>query len=376
MRFVDSLSMVKHLLVWCPVPDSPQTNIQTSQVLSAMIGLAAPIALGLAVGHGRIGMAASLGGLFLSGSGNGESLREQMPDLLYALGAGCLAMFVGSMICGDGITALCAMTAVAAIAALVGGITRPMARASARFILFSIVAAHALHGAAHPFGATILFLVGAVWTAVLSLALRPLFQALNIDRLLPGYATPLLPTRYSWRQLLQRWAKSLLQISGWRYTLRITLSLLVAGGYSMLLPRHHGYWALITVGIVVHRDIRATLRRTVERAAGTAVGALLASLVGATLSSNLVVVAAIAVLAAARPILREMNYTAYAAVQTPLVILLLDFDRVPSAGLIFDRLAATLVGCVVALIFGYLGWHKVPASAPTRSMNGCRSGSG
>jgi hypothetical protein len=76
-------------------------------------------------------------------------------------------------------------------------------------------------------------------------------------------------------------------------------------------------------------------------------------------------IAMIAVLSTARPILKEANYTAYAAVMTPLVILLLDFGREPSWAVVVDRLAATFAGCTLAVTFGYLMWSRIHPPART-----------
>jgi DNA-binding MarR family transcriptional regulator len=79
--------------------------------------------------------------------------------------------------------------------------------------------------------------------------------------------------------------------------------------------------------------------------------------------------AAAGVQAVTRPILVETSYTAYAAVMTPLVILLLDFGQAPSWSAGVDRFAATLAGCGLALTLGYLGWPRLspPARLPVRS---------
>ena len=55
---------------------------------------------------------------------------------------------------------------------------------------------------------------------------------------------------------------------------------------------------------------------------------------------------------------------AYAAVMTPLVILLLEFGREPSLTVAVDRLIATLVGCAIALTFGYIGWSRLAPAGP------------
>ena len=141
--------------------------------------------------------------------------------------------------------------------------------------------------------------------------------------------------------------------------LRIVLCLVVGLGFEWIWPHHHGYWVFITVVIVVQRNLEAMLKRTFHRAAGTMLGVLLTSLLLLGSPSIWTMIAMITALAAARPILREINYAAYAAVQTPLVILLLDFGQIPSWNVIIDRMLATLVGCILALTLGYLGWSRL-----------------
>ena len=64
------------------------------------------------------------------------------------------------------------------------------------------------------------------------------------------------------------------------------------------------------------------------------------------------IISIIAALAAARTILIEINYTAYAAVMTPLVILLLDFGQDQPWAAIIDRLVAN----TRRLCFGLDAW--------------------
>jgi hypothetical protein len=338
---------------------------RASQVTAAMLGLAAPLAVGVMSGHAGIAVAASLGGLALGGEGEGESLRAQAPRLIYTLAAGSAAMLVGSAAAGHAALII----GIAAAASLSGSISRPLARATTQFMLYAIIAASLGSGEAHPFGVMVLFFLGAAWTAGLSLALRPLFGFMHLQRISDRpEAVP--PPKYTARQLLRRWWKSLAHLRGWQYTLRITLCLVAAQGFEWLWPGHHGYWALITVMIVVQRDLRAALQRTFQRGVGTMVGVLLTGvlLLGSS-SSAWATVLVIAVLAAARPVFRGVNYTAYTAVHTPLIILLLDFGQGASWAVMVDRLAATLFGCAVALALGYLMWSRgsPPAVAAVES---------
>ena len=160
------------------------------------------------------------------------------------------------------------------------------------------------------------------------------------------------------KQLTGRWRRSLARFSVWQYTLRIVLCLAAAEALVLMWPYGHGYWIAITVAIVVHRNLQEALPRALERAGGTVGGVLLCGALMFAAPSVWGLIATIAVLAALRPLLRETNYTVYAAVMTPLVILLLDYGQAPSLATVMDRLVATLAGCTLALTLGYLVWLR------------------
>ncbi len=331
-------------------------NPDIPQAIGAIFGLAGPIALGVATGHIGTGMITSLGGLALSGGVKGNTFREQVRDLLYSVTAGGVAMFAGSILTGHGAKTVFVVLAVAAAAALLGSISRPFAVAATRFIMFFVIAANLDIYGVHPTGLTCLFLIGALWTAGLSLLLKRLFRLLKL------YKNPhdcVQSPRYPAKLLVRRWTKSLTHVSGWQYTLRITACILAGQGFELVWPHHHGYWAIITIIIVVQRDLQRALKRAWERTTGTILGVLLVSLLVLASSSMWSTVTAIVVLAAARTILMQRNYIAYATVQTPLILLLLDFSRAPSWTIVADRLIATLAGCAIAMTIGYLGWSRI-----------------
>ncbi len=325
-----------------------------SHAAAAMLGMAVPVAAGAATGHGQIGVLASLGALALSGDGEGDTFRAQFPGLAYALAATSTAMLTGSMLAGRGPAAALAVPVIAGAAGLLGGLSRPLARAAVQFILFTVIAAHLGAGEIHPAAKTFVFLAGAAWTAFLSLSLRPIFQAFMPSPANPPAAAA--PPRYTMKQLIARWRRSFAQFSGWQYTLRIVLCLAAAEALVLVWPYGHGYWIAITVAIVVHRNLSAALPRALERAGGTVGGVLLCGALMFAAPSAWGLIATIAVLAALRPLLREANYTVYAAVMTPLVILLLDYGQALSVAVVMDRLVATLAGCALALTLGYLAW--------------------
>ena len=74
----------------------------------------------------------------------------------------------------------------------------------------------------------------------------------------------------------------------------------------------------------------------------------------------------VALLGASCTILRNANYTAYAAVMTPFLMLLLGSGHKINSTIIVERLAATCLGCALVLVFGYLVWRGL-AAHPTES---------
>jgi Fusaric acid resistance protein-like len=328
----------------------------------AMLGMAGPVAVGTFLGNPRIGIAASLAGLALSAGRKGEPHREQACTLVYGMVAGALAMVAGSAMTRFDLAAS-GIPAAAAAAALIGGLSRPMARASTQFILFVIIATSLRPGGTNPFCTMILFCIGSVWTIGLSLVSKRLMYLLRPvppSSAASGIGQPL---RYPVKQLLRRWRTSLTGLCGWLYPLRLTACLIAAGVYEWLWPRHHGYWVAITVVLVVQRPLQSGLKRTFQRAAGTAIGVVLTAPLLFGAAPIWLTVGMIAALAVARPILMEVSYTAYAAVMTPLVILLIDFGQGPSRGVVVDRLAATAAGGVLSMTLGYLGWSRLSLPA-------------
>src|SRR5262249_21177753 len=145
-------------------------------------------------------------------------------------------------------------------------------------------------------------------------------------------------------QKLARWRRSLRRLSGWQYALRLALCLAVASALRWLWPDHHLHWIALTVALLIERQIDAFPVRTTQRALGTIVGVLASGLLLSVKPPVWALVSGIAVLASMRPFLRVRNYLAYSAVMTPLIITILDAGKPLDAGVLIDRLIATLIG--------------------------------
>ena len=71
------------------------------------------------------------------------------------------------------------------------------------------------------------------------------------------------------------------------------------------------------------------------------------------------VVAVVGVVGAIRVHLKAANYAAYTLVMTPLVTVLTGLGEPVSAMLLRERLVDTVLGCLIALVVGYLIWGRV-----------------
>ncbi|MBN6055197.1 FUSC family protein, partial [Nonomuraea sp. RK-328] len=90
----------------------------------------------------------------------------------------------------------------------------------------------------------------------------------------------------------------------------------------LLWPHPTASWISVTVVIVVRPQLTGAARRAVERAAGTAAGALAAAALPLWALTAWPFALLVAALAALRPPLKQRRPALYAAVMTPLVLLL------------------------------------------------------
>ncbi len=322
-------------------------------IVSGALGFAAPLIIGVVWRHPAFGTVVALAALAFGGGARSEPLGRQIRNALDATISVTAATFVGTVMAKEPGFALWATPFLAAIIGLIGGVSRRFARSCSQFIVFMVIVTNVTIPSSSPLSMALLVLAGALWSGGLTLSL---------SRLFPPAEVQIAPPVADYRKLYRRWIRALREIAGWQYAIRIASCLFAAELYKALEPGHHGYWALVTVAIVVHRSLAEALGRALERAAGTIVGVLVISLLAFLLPALWEQIVMIAIFAGLRPLYRETNYTAYAAVMTPLVILLLDFQQRVSAAVVIDRFTATIAGCAIALVLGYVPWMQLASA--------------
>jgi fusaric acid resistance family protein len=309
------------------------------EIVTASLGLALPVAIGAATGHVAAGMGAALGALALGDAGAGATRVERMGNVAHAFVAAIAAVLAGTLAARGGAAGAVLLVLLAGGASLIGGMSRPLALATPRFVVFLVIVSHtARRGSA--WEGIVLFAAGALWAAALALALAGLRR--------PDAAAA--PQRAStFAQRWRRWRGLLATHEGWAFAIQVTACLGVAEAIAVAWPRHHTYWIALTAALVLRRQRSELHERAFERAAGTAVGVVVGGLLLAWPLPAWALIVAIAAIAAARPVLRERSYLGYSVVMTPLIVMLMDFGRPATPMLMADRLLATLAGCLLAV---------------------------
>ncbi|MEU7857957.1 FUSC family protein [Nonomuraea sp. NPDC049141] len=375
-------------------------GIETRRMIAAGLGLGGPVAWGVASGHPALGTLAALGALAVSGVSTGagptgagsvgavpvggvpagttsadsvsraaapvDGVVAKVASLAEGLGRGGCAVaattvagLVGAAVGGQGWITAVTVVLVAAVAAAVGGFSRPMAEHTTRFIVFMVISTGLAKHAA-PVAAAVLFAEGAIWgllvTALCTHTKLCAHTKQSRTKRPRPVAVPSASPAPTKRALLRRWWRTLGTVRGWQYPIRLITCLAVAEIIGLVWPQPTASWIAVTVVIVVRRQLDGALRRAIERAAGTGAGVLVGSAVLLWVPAPWLFVLLVAGLAAVRPVLKDRDYTLYATVMTPLVLLLMEGGGRVAPATIGYRLADTAIGCVLALGLGYLPW--------------------
>jgi uncharacterized membrane protein YccC len=170
--------------------------------------------------------------------------------------------------------------------------------------------------------------------------------------------SPPRPVRQTWRLdvLLTLRATIGASSESGRHALRLAVVTAVAEAIVQAAGLSHGYWAVLTIFIVLRPDYSSTLYRGLQRAAGTLVGAGLglATVQLARISTAALLVGIGVSLLAAYAVF-TVNYLLYGVFLTDFVVVLLALLGLPAEPTAVARLAGTGLGTGLAIL-AYLLW--------------------
>jgi len=144
----------------------------------------------------------------------------------------------------------------------------------------------------------------------------------------------------------------------------VALSMAIAMATRYVLPANHWYWAPLTVAIVLKPDMGSVFARAVLRMGGTIAGTIVGALLVNLIPRGLGIIGAVTLLAAVIPWAKRLSYAAMTFAVTPLVLVLLDMMASPHGvvDLAPERLVNTVIGGLIALVFGYFIWPRSHSS--------------
>lgn len=140
---------------------------------------------------------------------------------------------------------------------------------------------------------------------------------------------------------------------------RLALCMLLALLAEQVVPGNHSYWIPLSVAVIMKPDFGSVFARAALRSAGTFIGVLLATAIIILVPKGVLLVLVIAILGFILPWAGLRSYALQCAFLTPIVLVLIDFEMAkPTIDYGIQRLSDTLIGSLIALVFGYLIWPK------------------
>jgi uncharacterized membrane protein YccC len=143
-----------------------------------------------------------------------------------------------------------------------------------------------------------------------------------------------------------------------RHALRVAFTATAAAVLGLTLHSSRSYWIVVTAVIVLQPHAGATVRKGLQRIAGTVAGAMAAALLAPVAHGPLLAAFLLFVLALAAVALRRTNYAVFAALVTPLFVLMAESFS-GDWNLASMRVTSTLLGGAVALVGSYALWPNV-----------------
>ncbi|MDB5458937.1 MAG: hypothetical protein JWO72_678 [Caulobacteraceae bacterium] len=317
--------------------------------LACLPAIALPLIVGIGLGQPAAGMVAAGGALSVGfGAFQQLSRTRALPMMLAALGM-AVAALLGSVLGGHAL----AFAAMLAVWAGFCGLATTLGAGAwwtvLQWVLAMLVAGSRPGDLLAGLERALLVLAGgALQTLIVSLVWRL--------KLLPEAVTqplPRAPLRTALRLLRRHFS---LHAPTGRYALVLALSVGTLDLIARRLSLPNGYWAPLTLLILLKPAFRDTFKRGVQRILGTLAGAGVATLLVALLRPGEWVVAALVVASAfgAYTLLR-VNYLAYTVFITAYVAFLLTLAGMPEPVVAADRVIGTLAGGLTALLV-HAGW--------------------
>ena len=334
--------------------------LDPSAMAVTALGMGVPILIGVLIGRPNIGLAASLGAMWVGAAPHGASLNEHWQVVRDIVVAAIAAAAAASIIAQHGPWSDAGLMLAAGAAALLGGFSRPMAIASQRFIIFATIGLGVATHTPNRIALVILIAEGALWAALCGLAIGVVARRLDIGSIVASERG----STVSFEQKFRRWRGTLRTWAAWNYPVRLMACLACAAAIKGAFPQHHYSWIAVAVALLTQRQSDGLVAKVSQRALGVAAGVVATETIAIRPLPDWALVAIIATLAALSPWLRNRSYVAYTAATTPLIMLLTSGGETIGQGLLIDRLIATLIAAALVITAFLAARRLMPRPSP------------
>jgi hypothetical protein len=330
------------------------------------LGMGVPILIGVLIGRPNIGLAASLGAMWVGAAPRGASLKEHWQIVRDIVVAAIAAAVAAAIVAQHGPWSDAGLVLAAGAAALLGGFSRPMAVASQRFIIFATIGLGVAAHTPNRIALVVLIAEGALWAALCGLAIGAVARRFDIGSIVASERG----STASFEQKFRRWRGTLRTWAIWNYPVRLMTCLACAAAIKGAFPQHHYSWIAVAVALLTQRQSDNLVAKVSQRALGVAAGVVATEAIAIHPLPGWALVAIIATLAALSPWLRNRSYVAYTAATTPLIMLLTSGGETIGQGLLIDRLIATLIAAGLVITAFLAARQLMPPPSPDNRRSG------
>lgn len=182
--------------------------------------------------------------------------------------------------------------------------------------------------------------------------LRASIMLTTPDTAVPGDAPAASAGTGRWQRVLSTGRANLnWRSAGFRHALRAAFVAGPALAFTLSFSGRYQHWLTITLILTLQPFYALTWQRAVERIGGTVLGGLMAAVIAVVCTTPLAIAATMFPMAVLAFALRAVNYAAFIACLTPMVVLLTEFSRPGSGELVIAGMRAiyTIIGGLLAV---------------------------
>ncbi len=151
------------------------------------------------------------------------------------------------------------------------------------------------------------------------------------------------------------WSNLNLSSSAFRHAARVAIACIIGFTISKFISYgHHSYWILMTIAFMLKPAYSLTRQRNIERISGTLIGGAIGfGILMLPLPVHLLFAIMVVLMIGTYSFIR-IQYLVSVICMTPFLLILFHFLGVEFIGLLQERLIDTAIGCIIALLAGYL----------------------